>query len=185
MIAAMGLQTQRLRDGSVAIIVRQLAIWSRILDRIDQRLLQLLQRDGHLSAAQLGEAVGLSPSACHRRVAALEAAGTITGYAARIDPRRIGLGLDVVVDITLTSQSDEALNAFEAAVRAHDEILECQLLSGQADYRLRIAARDVADFDRLHRQCLARLPGVASMHSAFALRTIKAFNGYPVPATNL
>lgn len=151
-----------------------------MLDRIDVRLLDLLQREGPKSAVELGERVGLSPSACHRRIRALEAAGIIAGYAARLDPARIGLGLDVFVDISLTSQSEEALTAFESAVLRFDEILECQLLSGAADYRLRVAARSVADFDRLHRHCLSRLPGVAAMHSAFALRTIKAFGGYPV-----
>jgi Lrp/AsnC family leucine-responsive transcriptional regulator len=150
------------------------------MDRIDRKLLQLLQAGGPRPVSELGDAVGLSASACHRRIRSLEAAAVITGYTARIDPRRIGLGLDVFVDISLTSQSEEALTAFETAVRSFDEILECQLLSGASDYRLRVAARDVADFDRLHRHCLARLPGVAAMHSAFALRTIKAFVGYPV-----
>ena len=101
----------------------------------------------------------------------------------RIAPDTIGLGLDVFVDISLTSQSEEALTAFESAVKSFDEILECQLLSGASDYRLRVAARNVADFDRLHRHCLSRLPGVAAMHSAFALRTIKGFEGYPVQPT--
>lgn len=151
-----------------------------MLDRIDIKLLQQLQQDGPRTAAELGEVVGLSASACHRRIKALENAGVITGYAARLDPRRIGLGLDVFVDISLHSQSEESLTAFEAAVRQFDEILECHLLSGASDYRLRIATRDVADFDRLHRLCLSRLPGVAAMHSAFALRTIKSFSGYPV-----
>ncbi|MEY4270163.1 MAG: hypothetical protein RLZZ58_1379 [Pseudomonadota bacterium] len=150
------------------------------MDRIDQNLLRILQAEGPLPVHVLGDRVGLSPSACHRRVKALEAGGTITGYAARLDPRALGLGLDVFVDISLHSQSEEALTAFEAAVLAHDEILECQLLSGASDYRLRVAARDVADFDRLHRHCLSRLPGVAAMHSAFALRTIKSFAGFPL-----
>ena len=155
-----------------------------MFDRIDAKLLNLLQRDGPRSAAEIGEKVGLSPSACHRRIRSLEAEGVITGYAARLNPDRIGLGLDVFVDISLTSQSEEALTAFEIAVKSFDEILECQLLSGASDYRLRVAARNVADFDRLHRHCLSRLPGVAAMHSAFALRTIKAFEGYPIPAAD-
>jgi DNA-binding Lrp family transcriptional regulator len=143
-----------------------------MIDRIDAKLLNLLQREGPKPVAELGERVGLSASACHRRIRAMEAAGIITGYAARIAPDTIGLGLDVFVDISLTSQSEEALTAFE-----------CQLLSGASDYRLRVAARNVADFDRLHRHCLSRLPGVAAMHSAFALRTIKGFEGYPVQPT--
>ena len=129
-------------------------------------------------------AAGLVQIAGHweaRRIRALEAAGIIAGYTTRLVPGRIGLGLDVFVDISLTSQSEEALTAFESAVKSFDEILECQLLSGASDYRLRVAARNVADFDRLHRHCLSRLPGVAAMHSAFALRTIKAFEGYPLP----
>jgi len=153
-----------------------------MIDRIDAKLLDLLQRHGPRPAVELGDAVGLSPSACHRRIRALEAAGIIHGYTARLDRERIGLGLDVFVDISLTSQSEEALTAFESAVKSFDEILECQLLSGASDYRLRVAARSVADFDRLHRHCLSRLPGVAAMHSAFSLRTIKAFEGYPVPS---
>ena len=156
-----------------------------MIDRIDAKLLNLLQREGPKPVAELGERVGLSASACHRRIRAMEAAGIITGYAARIAPDTIGLGLDVFVDISLTSQSEEALTAFEGAVKSFDEILECQLLSGASDYRLRVAARNVADFDRLHRHCLSRLPGVAAMHSAFALRTIKAFEGYPIAREDL
>lgn len=153
---------------------------AQIFDKIDAKLLTLLQREGPRPAAEVGDKVGLSASACHRRIRALEAAGIITGYGARLNPERIGLGLDVIVDITLMSQSQDALTAFEDAVKSFDEILECQLLSGASDYRLRVAAHNVADFDRLHRHCLSRLPGVASMHSAFALRTIKAFEGYPI-----
>jgi len=163
-------------------ILRETGQGRTMIDRIDAKLLDLLQRTGPRPAAELGDIVGLSASACHRRIRALEAAGIITGYAARLDPERIGLGLDVFVDISLTSQSEEALTAFESAVKSFDEILECQLLSGASDYRLRVAARSVADFDRLHRHCLSRLPGVAAMHSAFALRTIKAFEGYPLPS---
>jgi len=112
-----------------------------MIDRIDAKLLNLLQREGPKPVAELGERVGLSASACHRRIRAMEAAGIITGYAARIAPDTIGLGLDVFVDISLTSQSEEALTAFESAVKSFDEILECQLLSGASDYRLRVAAR--------------------------------------------
>ncbi len=151
-----------------------------MLDRIDTKLLRLLQSEGPRSTAALGDRVGLSPSACHRRIRVLETQGYITGYAARLNPELIGFGLHVFVDISLRSQSEEALNAFEAAVKSFDEILECQLLSGTSDYRLRVAARNVADFDRLHRLCLSCLPGVAAMHSSFAIRTIKTFEGYPV-----
>lgn len=150
------------------------------MDKFDRLLLKLLQEDAQLSVAELGESVGLSPSAAHRRVKALEQAGIITGYRAMIDGKALGLGLDVFVEITLTSQSQRALDTFEEAVRDFDDILECHLMSGQSDYLLRVAASSVADYDRIHRTCLARLPGVSAMHSRFTIRAIKNWNGYPV-----
>lgn len=150
------------------------------MDKFDQHLLKLLQGNAQLSVTELGESVGLSSSAAHRRVKALEQAGVITGYRALLDGQALGLGLDVFVEITLTSQSQGALDTFEEAVRGFDEILECHLMSGQSDYLLRVAASSVTDYDRIHRTCLARLPGVSAMHSRFTIRTIKSWNGYPV-----
>lgn len=150
------------------------------MDHFDQKILKLLQADARLSVAEIGDRIGLSPSATHRRIKALEQQGTITGYRAMIDAPSLGIGLDVFVEITLVSQSQQALDAFEAMVLATDEILECELMSGQSDYLLRIAAKDVADYDRIHRTCLARLPGVSAMHSRFTIRTIKPWSGYPV-----
>ena len=150
------------------------------IDVLDGRILSVLQRDSAITMAALAERVGLSPSACHRRVRLLEEAGVIAGYAARLDRRSLGLTMEVFVDITLASQSEEALEAFERAVDRYDEILECWLPSGDHDYHLRVAARDMADFDRIHRSCLSRLPGVSAMRSTFALRPIKPWRGYPV-----
>ena len=152
------------------------------MDDIDRRILRALQRDSAPALADLAEAVGLSQSACHRRVKALEASGVIAGYGARLDPRRLGLALDVFVEISLTSQSQDSLEAFEAAVCRFEEILECHLTTGEADYILRVAARDMADYDAIHRMHLARLPGVASMKTIFSLRCIKPWLGYPVSA---
>ncbi|MBX9661848.1 Lrp/AsnC family transcriptional regulator [Novosphingobium sp.] len=151
------------------------------MDRIDAALIDALQHDSARPIATLAEAVALSPSACHRRIRALEEAGVISGYAARVDPRRIGLAALVFVEITLTSQSREAMDRFERAVGDFDDILECHLMSGGADYLLRVAAADLDQYDRIHRDCLARLPGVSSMRSSFSLRQIKRFAGYPVP----
>lgn len=151
------------------------------MDRIDAALIDALQRDSARPIAALAEAVALSPSACHRRIRALEEAGVIGGYAARIEPRRIGLAALVFVEITLTSQSREAMDRFERAVGDFDDILECHLMSGGADYLLRVAAADLDQYDHIHRDCLARLPGVSSMRSSFSLRRIKLFAGYPVP----
>jgi Lrp/AsnC family leucine-responsive transcriptional regulator len=148
------------------------------MDRIDRRILGVLQANSNASIADLAAKVGLSLSACHRRMRALEEAGVVLGYGARLDPAKIGIGLNILIDITLVSQSGEAMERFERAVRDFPDILECHLLSGTADYRVRTAARDMADYDRLHRETLARLPGVATMHTSFVIRTVKAWAGY-------
>ncbi|MFO1255338.1 MAG: Lrp/AsnC family transcriptional regulator [Sphingomonadaceae bacterium] len=150
------------------------------MDRNDILILEALQQDSSRSIADLAEAVGVSPSACHRRIRALEASGVITGYGAQVDPQALGLKLQAFVEITLTSQSREAMERFERAVADFDEILDCHLMAGQADYLLRVAARDLEQYDRIHRDCLAALPGVSSMRSAFAIRRIKRWRGYPV-----
>lgn len=150
------------------------------MDRADIALLEALQRDSSRSIADLADSIGLSPSACHRRIKSLEESGLITGYAAQIDPHKLGLKLQAFVEITLTSQSREAMDRFEAAVQDFEDILDCHLMSGNADYLLRVAAADLEQYDRIHRDCLARLPGVSSMRSAFAIRRIKRWGGYPV-----
>lgn len=150
------------------------------MDEIDARILRAVQRDSSRPVAELAGEVGLSASACHRRVKLLEEAGLIAGYVARLDRGRLGLAVQVFVEITLSSQSQEALSAFETAVTRFDEILECHLTTGRADYLLRVVARDVADYDDIHRNCLARLPGVSSMQTIFTLRSIREWKGYPV-----
>ncbi len=151
------------------------------MNRADRALLEALQADSSRSIAELAALVNLSSSACHRRIRALEEQGLITGYAARVDPRRLGLSVEVFVEITLTSQSRDAMERFERAVGDFDDILECHLMSGTADYQLRVAAADLDHYDRIHRDCLARLPGVSSMRTSFSLRRIKRFEGYSVP----
>lgn len=153
------------------------------MDRTDARILQRLQQNSSPSLNDLADAVGLSPSACHRRVKLLEKSGVISGYAARLDRAALGLTIQAFVEISLTSQSEESLQAFEAAVIQTEEILECHLMTGSADYMLRVAARDVADFEHIHRNRLSRLPGVASMQSGFVLRSIREGGAYPVDVT--
>lgn len=150
------------------------------MDRNDVLILEALQKDSSRSIADLAELAGVSPSACHRRIKALEASGVITGYGAQVDPQKLGLKMQAFVEITLTSQSREAMDRFERAVADFDEILDCHLMAGHADYLLRVAARDLDQYDRIHRDCLAALPGVSSMRSAFAIRRIKRWQGYPV-----
>ncbi|MEX0284647.1 MAG: Lrp/AsnC family transcriptional regulator [Paracoccaceae bacterium] len=150
------------------------------LDSIDLRLLAALQKRGRMSNADLSEAVNLSPSACHRRVQRLESEGYISGYVALLDARKLGVPTTVFVEITLQAQADEVLDAFEKAVARIPDVLECHLMAGTADYILKVVAEDTEDFARIHRQHLARLPGVAQMQSSFALRTVFKTTALPV-----
>lgn len=151
------------------------------MDTIDARILRALQRDSNRPVAELAAEVGLSPSACHRRVKLLEQAGVIRGYAARLDPGALGLRLDAFVTMTLQTPGEVAMTAFEAAVGDVPEVLECHLLSGEGSYLLRLALRDVADFDRLRRGVLSQLPGVARIETEFVLHTAREWRGYPIP----
>lgn len=142
------------------------------LDATDRRILTILQRQGRISNADLAETVNLSASACHRRVQRLEQQGYIRDYVALLDERKLGRMTTVFVEITLSGQADEVLEAFEREVARVPDILECHLMAGSADYLLKVVAQDTEDFARIHRQYLAKLPGVSQMHSSFALRTV-------------
>ena len=150
------------------------------LDEIDRRILTALQRKGRLSNSDLSETVHLSPSACHRRVQRLEAEGYIRDYVALLDARKMGVPTTVFVEITLQGQADEVLDAFEKAVARVPAVLECHLMAGSADYLLKVVAENTEDFARIHRQYLARLPGVGQMQSSFALRTVSNTTALPV-----
>ena len=153
-----------------------------ITDPINCRILSALQQDCRLPIAELSTRVGLSPSACHRRVKQLEELGIINSYVARLDRRALGYTLEFFVEVVLKSQSDKALNAFESAVIASPEILECHLMAGGTDYLLRIVATDATDFERIHRERLAKLPNVARLESHLAIRTVRSWTGYPIAA---
>lgn len=150
------------------------------LDDIDRKLLRTVQQDSRKSIQELGEAVGLSPSACHRRLRGLEERGLIRGYHAELDAKRLGFTMLFFIEVGLSSQSEPSLEAFEAAAADIPEVLECHLMAGQSDYILRVACRDQEDFERLHRRLAARLPGVARIHSNLSIRTVKALGGLPV-----
>ena len=151
------------------------------MDALDSKILRALQRDSDRPVAELADEIGLSPSACHRRIKLLEEAGIIAGYRAELDRAALGLTAQVFVEITLTTQSEDALAAFESAVGRFPDIVECHLTSGSADYLLRVVARDLADFEAIHRNCLSRLPNVGSMRSSFTLRTVQDWRGIRVP----
>lgn len=150
------------------------------LDQTDRRILEVLQRKGRISNAELSERINLSASACHRRVQRLETEGYIRDYVALLDARKMQVPSTVFVEITLSGQADEVLDAFEKAVSRIPDVLECHLMAGTADYILKVVAENTEDFARIHRQHLARLPGVAQMQSSFALRTVFKTTALPV-----
>jgi|TARA_R110000850_G_scaffold25575_2_gene73711 Lrp/AsnC family leucine-responsive transcriptional regulator len=150
------------------------------IDDTDARLLRLVQRDARLTSAQLSEKLNLSPSACHRRLQRLEATGIIHKTVALLNPRAVGRPTTVFVEISLATQADDVLDAFEAAVTRIPDVLECHLMTGAYDYLLKVVARDSEDFATIHRRHLARLPGVSKMQSSFALKTVFKTTALPV-----
>ena len=150
------------------------------IDDTDRRILNVLQRNGRVSNAELAEQVNLSASACHRRVQRLESDGIIRNYVAMLDPRKVGVPSTIFVEITLSTQADDVLEAFEKAVARIPDVLECHLMAGSADYILKVVAENTDDFARIHRQYLTRLPGVAQMQSSFALRTVFKTTALPL-----
>jgi len=150
------------------------------LDRFDKAILQALQHEGRIPDATLAERVNLSESACLRRVRALEESGLIEGYTALINQHKAGCPVNVFVNITLDRQDEIDLRKFEDAVRKIPEVMECYLMTGDFDYLIRVVVADTADFERLHSKHLTRLPGVARVHSSFALRTVQKTRELPI-----
>lgn len=150
------------------------------LDRLDRAILHELQRDGRLSNVALAARVNLSESACLRRVKILEENKVIDRYATLLNQAAVGLPDSVFVEISMTREQQEDLDAFEQAVRQLPEVLECYLMSGEYDYLLRVVVANTADYERIHREYLTRLPGVARLRSSFALRTITKKTELPI-----
>ncbi len=150
------------------------------LDRIDLSILDHLQREGRATTVELSEAVGLSPSPCHRRQKLLEDAGIISRYVALLDPDRVGLPVSVFVSVELVSQTQEQLTAFEAAVAGCSEVMECYVMTGESDYLLRVVAPDLAAYEEFLRTRLTRMPGVQGVRSAFALKRVIYRTNLPV-----
>lgn len=142
------------------------------LDAIDRSILSVLQRDGRITNADLAETVGLSASACHRRVRALESGGIIDHYAALVNRELVGRGVAVFVEISLESQREELLDEFEAKIAEVPHVQSCHLMAGNADYLVHVTCADVGDYETVHREYLAVLPGVIRVRSSFAIRTV-------------
>ena len=144
------------------------------MDRIDRKILDLLAADSRLTGEQLGDRVGLSPSAAHRRVKALEDSGAIVGYRARLSPAARGHPSTVFVQVTLTDQRQATMLGFEKALAHTPQVAEAYLMSGQSDYLIKVLVREDDSYERIHREILSVLPGVQRLVSQFTIRILES-----------
>ncbi len=150
------------------------------MDAIDARIVRALQRDGRLTNLELAAEIGLSPSPCLRRVKNLEASGVIRGYSALVDQKACGYPITCLVRIRLADHSQETIRAVEKKIAETDAILDCYLMTGGADYELRVVAQSLEDYEQLVRQTIQALPGIASIETAFAYGVVKKSRILPV-----
>jgi Lrp/AsnC family leucine-responsive transcriptional regulator len=153
-----------------------------VLDETDWRILAALQEDARLTNAELAERVFLSPSPCLRRVRDLEQAGFIRRYVTLLDPLKLGLTVSVFIQVSLEKQMRGALDTFENSVLAREEVMECYLMTGDADYLLRVVVSDMQSLERFIVDYLAKIPGVSNIRSSFALKQVKYKTALPLPA---
>jgi Transcriptional regulators len=149
------------------------------LDAKDRQILRELQRDGRQTNQDLAEKVNLSPSPCLRRVRLLEEAGVITGYSAEVDPHAYGLRITAFIRISLSRHEADSVQLFEARVKEIDEILDCHLLTGEADYLLKVMVADLDAYEAFVRNRLHTIPGIASIRTSLVYGTVKASRIYP------
>jgi Lrp/AsnC family leucine-responsive transcriptional regulator len=155
---------------------------SRDLDRIDRRILEILQAEGRITNQELSERIALSARACLERVRRLERSGLISGYMALVEPRQLGSLLTIMVEVTLKDQTQATHTRFEQRMRNSDEVVECFLVSGPCDYVLRLACRDLDHYRELTNAWTDDPTlGVEKIASKPELQTIKPFRGYPLP----
>lgn len=151
-----------------------------MLDALNRRILRELQTAGRLSNVELAERVGLSPSPCLARVRQLEQEGVIRGYFGLVDPERIGPILSVFIHVTLERQSGKVLDVFEKTVANLPEVMECYLMTGDADYLLRVVVRDAVALKDFILEKLSATPGVANIRSSFSLKHVKFKTALPL-----
>ena len=151
------------------------------LDSIDWKILGLLQADARMSNVELAKAIGLSPSPCLSRVRSLEEAGYISRYVTLLDALRVGLKVSVFIQVTLERQIESALERFENAIRSRPEVMECYLMTGDADYLIRVVVADIQVLEEFILKFLTKLPGVGNIKSSFALKQVKYQTALPLP----
>jgi Lrp/AsnC family transcriptional regulator, leucine-responsive regulatory protein len=150
------------------------------LDRTDRRMLQVLQREGRITNAELAERVNLSASPCLRRLQRLEQMQVITGYSALVDAQAVGLGLQAFVRVQLSRHDSESIGLFVASIEGWDEVVACHALTGDMDYLLHVIVVDLEHFSRFLLDRLLNASGVADVNSSFVLRTVKLTRALPL-----
>ena len=150
------------------------------LDATDWKILEQLQENGRVSNVELASRVALSASPCLQRVRTLEQRGIISRYVTLLDPLTVGLTVSVFIQVSLEKQAEAALEVFENAVQRRPEVMECYLMTGDADYLIRVIVRDVPSLERFIVDYLSRIPGVASIKSSFALKQVKYQTALPL-----
>jgi DNA-binding Lrp family transcriptional regulator len=150
------------------------------LDAIDRRILSLLQTDARMTNVELARAVNLSPSPCLARVRALEQRGYISGYVTLLDAKRLGLQVSVFIRVRLERQIEAALETFERAMIDRPEVMECSLMTGDADYLLRVVVPDLPALQDFIVNTLSRVPGVGNIQSSIALKQVKYQTALPL-----
>ena len=151
------------------------------LDRLDIRILEELQNDGSMSNLELSKRVNLSPSPCLMRVRSLKEQGVIRNYVALTDPKKLGLGLNVFISISLKEQSKQALGEFEKRIAEHDEVMECYLMTGDSDYLIRVAIADMVSLEKFILEQLTPITGIEKIRSSFALKQVRYKTALPLP----
>jgi Lrp/AsnC family leucine-responsive transcriptional regulator len=151
------------------------------LDSIDWKILGLLQGNARMPNVDLAKAVGLSPSPCLNRVRALEEAGYISRYVTLLNALQVGLKVSVFIQVTLERQVETALERFETAIKARPEVMECYLMTGDADYLIRVVVADIQVLEEFVMKFLTKLPGIGNIRSSFALKQVKYQTALPLP----
>ncbi len=152
----------------------------RQLDAIDRRILEHLQGNARISNVDLAARVGISASPCWRRVRDLEEGGVISNYVTLIDAASVGLTVSVFVSVSLERQVERELEVFQKAIRERPEVMECYLMTGEADFLLRVVVPDLMAYERFLMDHLTRVPGIASIRSSFALKQVKDRTALPL-----
>lgn len=153
------------------------------LDAIDRRILAVLQENARVSNVELAESAGVSASPCWRRVRELERTGVISRYVTLVDPAALGLPVSVFIQVSLEKQVESALEIFENAILQRPEVMECYLMTGDADYMLRVVVADLEAYERFLMDHLTRVPAVANIRSSFALKQVAYRTALPVFGT--